>query len=85
MGRNKYGDYEAIKGKLSRDDSREAYVTGPTPSGRTAPLASFWSLEEAKRWARTQAEKQVCTNCEQWQSGPSQDCFNECRKRGLVS
>lgn len=30
----------------------------------------------------------ICPNCQQWQQprtdGPSQDCFNECRRRGMV-
>lgn len=52
--RARFGDYEAVHGRLAHDDSREAYVMGPTLSGRIAPLASFWRWEEAKAWAKEQ-------------------------------
>lgn len=45
------GPYTAHKGKLDRDDSRAAYVTGPCLNGRIAPVASFWTLADAERWA----------------------------------
>jgi hypothetical protein len=63
----RFGDYEAVEGKLASDDARAAYVTktvggsdlGPNAWGGTsstkphrAPVASFWSYDEAVRWAR---------------------------------
>lgn len=47
-----FGRYTAIAGKLSPGDSRSAYVTGPTLTGRIAPIASFWQYAEAVTWAR---------------------------------
>lgn len=43
--------YQAVRGKLSPMDSREAYVTGPALNGRVCPVASFYSYEEAARYA----------------------------------
>jgi len=51
-----FGSFTAYRGKLSNDDARSAYVTGPTISGRIAPLASFWYFEDAVRWAKEQHE-----------------------------
>lgn len=51
-----FGRYTAVRGKLAVDDARAAYVTGPTKEGRIAPLASFWSYEEAVRGARERGE-----------------------------
>ena len=66
----RFGDYEAVEGKLASDDARAAYVTktvggenlGPNAWGgasstrsRRAPVASFWSYEDAVRYAREQA------------------------------
>jgi hypothetical protein len=50
-----FGKYTAVEGKLSHDDARAAYVTGPIhgqKGGRIAPLASFWNYEEAVSWAK---------------------------------
>ena len=52
MNRRKFGPYTAIEGKLGLGDARSAYVTGPLPTGRIAPLSSFWHFEEAVRWAK---------------------------------
>lgn len=51
-----FGKYTAIRGKLAPDDARAAYVTGPTLSGRIAPLASYWSFEEAVAGAKRMHE-----------------------------
>ena len=48
----KFGDYEAVEGKLDRQDARSAYVTKTLSDGRRAPIASFWNYEEAVRYAR---------------------------------
>lgn len=55
--RERFGDYEAVEGKLSKDDSRSAYVTKTFPDGARRPIASFWWYEEAVRWAREHAER----------------------------
>lgn len=53
-----YGRYTAVRGKLSKDDARVAYVTMPVGiNGRIAPIASFWSFDEAVRWAREHHER----------------------------
>lgn len=63
----RFGDYEAVEGKLADGDSRAAYVTktvggdnpGPNAWGgtsstkpRRAPIASFWDYETAVARAR---------------------------------
>lgn len=54
MSQNKrvFGQWTAVRGKLARDDAREAYVTGPAADGMIRPLASFWSFQEAVRYAK---------------------------------
>jgi hypothetical protein len=43
----KFGEYTVVRGKLSPDDSRSHYVTGPTLDGRIAPLSSHWDEQSA--------------------------------------
>ena len=58
MSENKrvFGQWTACRGKLSRDDAREAYVTGPAGDGVIRPLASFWNFQEAVRYAKQRSE-----------------------------
>lgn len=58
--RQKFGQYEAIEGKLDRLDSRHAYVTGPASDGVTRPISSHWDFGDAVRKARELAEKHDC-------------------------
>lgn len=72
MTRETFGKYTAVKGKLSPQDSREAYVTGPTLHGRIAPLASFWYFADACAWARRQhAKTQEPVACAQCDDAPA--------------
>ena len=50
--KEKFGEYQAVEGKLSRNDSRMAYVVGPTLKGEIRPLASCWTFEDAVALAR---------------------------------
>lgn len=54
-----FGKYQVVRGKLSHDDARSAYVLGPTLTGRIAPLASFWCYEEALQWAKDRAAERA--------------------------
>lgn len=47
-----FGCFTVYEGKLGDGDHRNAFVEGPTESGRIAPLASFWTVDDARRWAR---------------------------------
>jgi hypothetical protein len=73
----RFGDYEAVEGKLAIDDARAAYVTktvggdnlGPNAWGgpsstrpRRAPVASFWSYDEAVRHAREWSARDAGTD-----------------------
>ena len=53
------GQYCIYKGKLSHDDSRNFYGTGPTDTdasfeaGRIVPIASFWNESDARQWLKS--------------------------------
>lgn len=49
--RESFGGYTAIEGKLDPGDSRAAYVTAAG-----SPVASFWSFEDACRYAAKRAK-----------------------------
>lgn len=53
--RETIGKYTIVAGKLSRDDSRNAYALTDV-NGRQAPVASFWSFSEGVRWAKARTE-----------------------------
>ena len=55
------GRYRAVRGKLSPNDSRAAYVTGPDLTGRICPVASFWSMEEAESYAANANRREAAT------------------------
>lgn len=56
--RETFGRYTAIEGKLSTEDARAAYVTGPAGDGVIRPIASFWSYAEAVAFARKRSTEQ---------------------------
>lgn len=51
MRRERFGDFEAVEGGLSKDDARAAYVVAPLANGRRAAIASFWFYGEARAYA----------------------------------
>lgn len=48
----RHGTYTAVEGKLAADDSRAAYVE----NGLGQPVASFWTYDEAVRYAKERAK-----------------------------
>ena len=48
----KYGSFSVYAGKLGEGDSRGLDGTGPTRTGRIAPLASCWNEPDARARAR---------------------------------
>ena len=54
---DQFGEYRVYHGKLAYDDSREYFVTGPTMTGRIAPIGSYWNVGDAIRSARQMSRK----------------------------
>lgn len=72
MSENKrvFGRWTAVRGKLSGEDAREAYVTGPAGDGVIRPLASFWNFQEAVRYAKQRNEVETTEHAMQPQRLP---------------
>lgn len=48
------GPYTLFRGKIGEGDARTHFVTGPTITGRVAPIASFYNEGDGRRWLRAQ-------------------------------
>jgi len=65
-------------------------TTGPRiDAARRVSIAAVDKLDVSRAawraaWVAAGKPLDICPNCDQWQRGPSRDCFNQCRKRGFI-